>query len=92
MYSVFMAEKDNNQELHGELDQLKTQVALLTRYVKVLQDKVNVLEKWHADEKYKGVPTRGLSDFGTPGNKSALGASIRDITSYPVRYQQPESD
>lgn len=92
MYSVLMAEKDNNQELQGELEQLRNQVALLTRYVKVLQDKVNALEKWQADEKYKGVPTRGLSDFGTPGNKSALGSSIQDVTRYPVNFKKPESN
>jgi len=89
-----MKDKELQYELQVEVGELRTQVALLTRYIKVLQDKVKDLETWHNNEKYKGTEKiRGLSDFGTTtiGEKSTLGSSIKDVTKYPWRGQ-PESD
>lgn len=78
---------EKNEEY--ELEELRNQVALLTRYVRVLQDKVRELEGWRMSQ--NNTPrTATFSDGGPrqsismPVDGSPLGKSISDITRYPV--------
>lgn len=78
---------DKNDEY--ELEELRNQVALLTRYVRVLQDKVRQLEEWKSSQN-KTPRTATFSDGGPrqtvdmSSEVSYLGKSIADITKYPV--------
>lgn len=77
-----------------ELEELKNQVALLTRYVRVLQDKVKELTDWKSSQE-EPLPRRAtFSDFPrempAPRVDNPLGKSIADITRYPLAQPRNE--
>lgn len=82
-----MADNQNNQ-LEEDLIELRAQVALLTRYVRVLQDKVKELNAW----KLESTPqsTRGFSDFGPPRTGS-LGSTNKSLGDIAKNYSTTET-
>lgn len=86
-----MSENENSDSI----EEIKNQVSILTRYIKVLQDKVKALEEWKFSTQPAVARKPTFSDFGNrdisaPEGGSALGKSIADMTAYPHRHIKPE--